>query len=75
MENQEKIIVFRHFPNQMEAHIARTKLEAYGIPCFLSEENFAALYPLQHMKNMGIRLHLFEKDEDKAREILNEMQL
>jgi hypothetical protein len=47
MEASEKIIVFQAFDTVMQANLAKTKLDAYGIPCFLTEENFTALYPLR----------------------------
>lgn len=66
----EKIIVFRQYENAIEASIVKTKLDAYGIPCFLSDENIAGLYPLQSFRQLGVRLHIFAKDAEKAREIL-----
>lgn len=72
MEEQDKIIVLRSFDTSMEANLAKTKLDAYGIPCFLTEENIANLYPVQNAKFSGVRLHLFLKDAEQANVILNE---
>jgi hypothetical protein len=72
METEEKIVTFKNYNTQMEANLAKTKLDAYGIPCFLSGENLANLYPIQNPKFSGVRLHLFEKDIDQARQVLNE---
>lgn len=66
----DAIIVFRHYDNAIDANIAKTKLDAYGIPCFLTEENMANLYPGQSLYAFKIRLHLFEPDREKAEEIL-----
>lgn len=72
MEEQDKIIVFKSYDSGMEANIAKTKLDAYGIPCFLTEENISNLYPVQNAKFSGVRLHLFLKDSEQASQILNE---
>jgi hypothetical protein len=72
MDREEKIITFKNYDTLMEANLAKTKLDAYGIPCFLSGENLANLYPIQNPKFSGVRLHLFEKDMDQARQVLHE---
>ena len=36
---QENIIVLDSYYEPLAAHLARTKLEAAGIPCFLTNEN------------------------------------
>lgn len=71
-ENQEKIVVFRAYDTVMLANLAKTKLDAYGIPCFLTDENFVNLYPIRNQVFPGVRLHIFEKDSDQAKEILQE---
>ncbi|MFM7431765.1 MAG: hypothetical protein ACKO1F_18000 [Flammeovirgaceae bacterium] len=72
MEASEKIIVFQAFDTVMQANLAKTKLDAYGIPCFLTEENFTALYPLRNDIFPGVRLHIFEKDSLEVKNILND---
>ncbi len=74
MEEAEKIIVYTSFDNVIAANIAKTKLDAYGIPCFLTEENFTGLYPLMNNLFPGVRLHVFEKDFDRAQEILTTIE-
>ena len=56
----EKIIVFEAFDTAVQANLAKTKLDAYGIPCFLTEENFTSLYPMRNQIFPGVRLHIFE---------------
>ena len=68
----EKIIIYQAFDTVMQANLAKTKLDAYGIPCFLTEENFTSLYPFRNDIFPGVRLHLFERDVPRAREILTE---
>jgi len=75
MEQEEEIIVFKGFENSIDANIVKTKLDAYGVPCFLTEENVANLYPGQNSSIFNIRLHLFAKDKERAQQILEEGNL
>ncbi len=71
MSDRDNIIVFGSFENSLEASLAKTKLDAYGIPCFLTEENLASLYPIQNPR-FSVRLHIFQKDEEQVRQVLAE---
>jgi len=71
-EPAEKIVLFDSFDNVIKANIIKTKLDAYGIPCFLTGENFVNLYPIQNELFPGVRLYIFEKDREKVREVLVE---
>jgi hypothetical protein len=73
MEQPEKIIIYTSFDNVIAANIAKTKLDAYGVPCFLTEENFTSLYPLRNDIFPGVRLHIFERDFEQAKDILNDL--
>lgn len=66
----DDIIVFQHFDDAIEANIAKTKLDAYGVPCFLTEENMAGLYPGQSLNAFKVRLHLFASDRERASRLL-----
>ena len=72
MPDQDRIIVYATFETVIEANIAKTKLDAYGVPCFLTDENLAGLYPLNYFRQGQVRLHIFEPDFERAREILSE---
>ena len=66
MEERGDIIVFRKFETLIEANIVRAKLDAYGVPCFLTEENLASLYPgASSLMNSDVRLHLFAHDRER----------
>lgn len=71
-ESEDKIIVFESYDTVMSANLVKTKLDAYGIPCFLSDEHFVGLYPFRNELFPGVRLHIFDKDQEKVKEILNE---
>lgn len=76
MQDRDDIIVLQRFGNVIEANIAKSKLDAYGIPCFLTEENMAGLYPgASNMMNSNVRLHIFRYDADRARQLMNENAL
>jgi hypothetical protein len=76
MGKRDEIIVFKKFDTSIDANIAKTKLDAYGIPCFLTEENMANLYPgASSLMNFNVRLHLFAHDVDRARHIMEENHL
>lgn len=72
MKEEDKIIVIKTFDTPVMAGLAKSKLDAFGIPCFLTEENMGSLYPFSKAGFSGIRLHVFEKDELRAKEILEE---
>jgi len=69
-ENTDKIVVFQQYETGLEANVAKTKLDAYGIPCFLTNENVASLYPLPYMKGMEVNLYIFKEDEERVIELL-----
>ncbi|MBS1951755.1 MAG: hypothetical protein OJF59_001594 [Cytophagales bacterium] len=70
---EDKIIVFESYSTVVEANLAKTKLDAYGIPCFLTDENLTSLYPLRIGIFPGVRLHIFREDAGRVKEILNEV--
>ncbi|MFZ6012210.1 MAG: DUF2007 domain-containing protein, partial [Bacteroidota bacterium] len=75
MEQRDEIVVVSQFLNAIDANIAKTKLDAHGVPCFLTEENMANLYPGQEYLPFRVRLHIFKKDIDNAKKILDESNL
>ena len=76
MDERGEIIVFRKFETSIEAYIVKSKLDAYDIPCFLTEENMANLYPgASSLMNFNVRLHLFAHDAERARNITEENHL
>ena len=73
-KDNDKIIVLKQFESAIDANIAKTKLDAYGIPCFLTDENLAGLYPLPNMTSMHARIHVFENDVEQANQILDDVE-
>jgi len=71
MESPAKIVVYAVYDSVIDANIIKTKLDAYGIPCFLTGENISNLYPLPANSFSGTRLHVFEHDVAQIDELLN----
>jgi len=71
-ESADKIIVFDAYDTVVAANLVKTKLDAFGIPCFLTDENFVGLYPIRNEVFPGIRLHVFEKDVAQVKDILKD---
>ncbi len=68
----ENIIVLDSFYEPLAAHLARTKLEAAGIPCFLTNENLISLNRMYSPVAGGVRLHIYQRDAAQAAEVLRE---
>ncbi len=70
----EKLITINHFiygPDPAtEAELARIKLEANGIQCFLLGKHFISTYWLSSGADRGIKLMVKQSDADRAKEIL-----
>lgn len=66
----DKIIIFETFYNPIEANIVKARLMDSGVQCFLSDENTITINPLYTQALGGVKLHLFEKDAEWARSIL-----
>jgi hypothetical protein len=71
MEEREKIVVFRDYESVIDANVAKTKLDAYGIPCFLTQENMNTLMAHNALL-FAVKLHVFQNDIPRVKEILDE---
>ena len=68
----ENIIVLDSYYEPLAAHLARTRLEAAGIPCFLTNENLVSLNRMYSPVAGGVRLHVYQRDAAQAAEVLRE---
>jgi hypothetical protein len=73
MDSDDRIVVFREFDSAIQANIIKAKLDAFDIPCFLTDENNP--YPSQPILSLGVRLHVFHEDIDQINVILEEQNL
>ena len=69
----ENIIVLATYPDPVAAHLARTRLEAAGIACFLSNETLVSLNVMYSPAAGGVRLHVYARDAAAAAEVLREL--
>ena len=68
MEKNERIVVLQTFNNSIDANIVKSKLDAFGIPCFLTEEHMTSL--INPIISGGIKLHIFEGDRQQVLDLL-----
>lgn len=72
MPKEDEIITFESYHDPMLAHIVRTKLEANGVPCFLTDEFTIAANPIYNNALGGIKLKIFARDLTRCKEIVSE---
>lgn len=58
------------YENAIEAHLARGRLEAEGIPAFVCHEHHVTVNWLQSLALQGIKIYVHPQDGDRAREII-----
>ena len=75
MPSPDSVVFLESFYEPMAANLARTRLEAAGIPCFLSNENLVSIMPLYSPITGGVRLHVRQGDAAAAFEILHDEQV
>jgi len=75
MQKEDEIVTFETYYNIMEAEIIRTRLEANGIHCFITDESLGVLCPVYNQGGGGIKLKVFGRDVEKCREILADESL
>ena len=73
MPSPDPVVFLESFYEPMAANLARTRLEAAGIPCFLSNENLVSMMPLYSPITGGVRLHVRQSDAVAALEVLSEV--
>ncbi len=72
--NNDTTIVIRIYANLAEAQYAEAVLADNGIEAFVADSNAVQLYPMFASQGSGYRLHIFERDAERAAEILNAIE-
>ena len=72
MPRPDSVVFLESYYEPMAANLARTRLEAAGIPCFLSNEHLVSLMPLYSPITGGVRLHVRQRDAAAAAALLAE---
>ena len=70
MQKEDEIVTFATYYNPMEAQIIRTKLEANGIHCLITDESLGVLYPVYNQGGGGIKIKVFARDLERSKEIV-----
>ena len=70
MAGPDSVVFLESYYEPMAANLARTRLEAAGIPCFLSNENLVSIMPLYSPITGGVRLHVHRHNAEAALAIL-----
>ncbi|WP_169727986.1 DUF2007 domain-containing protein [Adhaeribacter aquaticus] len=74
-ENTEVVMVtVATFPEAIEAHIYRNRLEVEGIPCVLGDENIISNQPWHSIAYGGVKLRVRQQDKENARAIIAEIR-
>ncbi len=68
-KEQDELVTIATYPEPMEASLARTELEAAGIPVFLQGETANSLIPVAFVS----QLQVYASDEAEARKLLESM--
>lgn len=71
-ENEDKLVLLDTFDNRIDAEMARQYLEADGIPCMLTNENMASLYPVQGIGNVELRVFAYQLED--ARRMMDDFK-
>lgn len=70
MEKDDDLILLNTYYSDADAYIAKGVLETNGIPCIINNEIMSSVYPLTVTPLGGIRLLIFRRDLEAARELL-----
>lgn len=71
---RDRIVVFMTFEDLTKAYLIKGILDDNDIPCFISDENTLLIYPLYNQCLGGIKLSVFEKDLEKATQVVEIQQ-
>ncbi len=71
----DNLVVVASFDFDWQAHIAQGLLEEEGIRSVLGNELFGSLYPIGFNSIGGITLSVFQRDADRARQIISNSKI
>lgn len=70
MDSPDDIILLQTFISDADAYIAKGVLETNGIPCIINNEIISNVYPVTLTPWGGIKLLIFRRDLELARQLL-----
>ena len=69
---EDKLVSVKYYETVIEAEIDQNVLKTNGIECIYNDDTVVGVFPIFDDKERGIELMVFEKDVEKARQILYE---
>lgn len=69
---EDKIITLKNYDTMVEAMIDQEVLRVNEIECFIGNEQLVELYPMFSDIDEGLKIVVFEKDYERALEVLEE---
>lgn len=69
---EDKLVSVKYYETVIEAEIDQNVLKTNGIECIYNDDTVVGVFPIFDDKERGIELMVFEKDVEKARQILDE---
>ncbi|GEO05968.1 hypothetical protein AAE02nite_36320 [Adhaeribacter aerolatus] len=73
-DNNIVLVTVATFPEAIEAHIYRNRLEAEGIPSVIADENIISNQPWHSIAYGGVKLRVRAQDQEKALALVNEIR-
>lgn len=67
---KDQIVILKSFSNPTEARIVKSRLESYGIPCMLTNENIVGILPIYNTNLGSVNLKVFKRDLERATALL-----
>ncbi|MFV0391989.1 MAG: DUF2007 domain-containing protein [Paludibacteraceae bacterium] len=75
MENEEKLVSLKFYSSMIEAEVEMDVLKNNGIECMLNDGTMVGLFPIFDDKERGIEVLVFEKDFERANQVIDEFHL
>ena len=73
-DNNIVLVTVATFPEAIEAHIYRNRLENEGIPCVIADENIISNQPWHSIAYGGVKLRVRAQDQEKALALINQIR-
>lgn len=69
---EEKVVSFKFYSSLIEAEVEMDVLKSNGIECMLNDGTMVGIFPIFDDKERGIEVLVFEKDLDRAKQLVEE---
>jgi predicted nucleic-acid-binding Zn-ribbon protein len=73
-DNNIVLVTVATFPEAIEAHIYRNRLETEGIPSVIADENIVTNQPWHSIAYGGVKLRVRAQDQAKALALINQIR-